>query len=99
MDADGALVLTSPLARFGDDGAYLVVCDADGSAGFARRVQQESNGWVSEDELVASLERNGGRVRLVRLPNDRHSAELRRAGKQAHCGRGLHRRNRGNGRP
>jgi len=32
------------------------------ASGFARRVQQESNGWASEDELVASLEKNGGRV-------------------------------------
>lgn len=32
------------------------------ASGFARRVQQESDGWASEDELVASLEKNGGRV-------------------------------------
>src|SRR5690349_17260391 len=33
VDGDGALVLTSPLAPFGDDGAYLVVCDADERGG------------------------------------------------------------------
>src|SRR6202521_2520704 len=32
------------------------------ASGFVRRVQQEENGWASEDELVASLMRGGGRV-------------------------------------
>ena len=32
------------------------------ASGFARRVEQEENGWASEDELVAALMRNGGRV-------------------------------------
>ncbi|MBZ5576994.1 MAG: alpha/beta hydrolase [Acidobacteriia bacterium] len=32
------------------------------ASGFARRVAQEASGWASEDELVASLERNGGPV-------------------------------------
>ena len=32
------------------------------ASGFARRVEQEANGWASEDELVASLMRGGGKV-------------------------------------
>jgi esterase len=32
------------------------------ASGFARRVQQEEKGWASEDELLASLLRGGGRV-------------------------------------
>jgi len=32
------------------------------ASGFARRVQQEENGWASEDELLASLMRGGGTV-------------------------------------
>src|SRR6185312_6060394 len=32
------------------------------ASGFARRVQQDENGWASEDELVASLMRGGGTV-------------------------------------
>ena len=32
------------------------------ASGFARRVAQEEQGWASEDELLASLMRGGGRV-------------------------------------
>jgi hypothetical protein len=38
VDDRGALVLTSPRASFGEDGAYLVVYDDNGHAGYARRV-------------------------------------------------------------
>lgn len=32
------------------------------ASAFTRQVQQEANGWASEDELVASLKRNGGKT-------------------------------------
>ena len=35
---DGALVLTSPLAPFGHDGAYLIVTRPDGNTASVRRV-------------------------------------------------------------
>ena len=48
------------------------------ASGFARRVQQESNGWASEDELIASLERNGGRVSDSLQRNYAHFGTKRR---------------------
>jgi len=38
VDDDGALVLTSPLSSFGDDGAYLVVAERDRQTASVRRV-------------------------------------------------------------
>ena len=32
------------------------------ASAFTRQVQQEANGWASEDDLVASLKRNGGKT-------------------------------------
>jgi pimeloyl-ACP methyl ester carboxylesterase len=49
------------------------------ASGFARRVQQEENGWASEDELVASLMRNGGRVSEELQRNYAHFGSQRRA--------------------
>jgi hypothetical protein len=38
MRDDGALLLTSPLAPFGHDGAYLIVARPDGNTASVRRV-------------------------------------------------------------
>jgi pimeloyl-ACP methyl ester carboxylesterase len=48
------------------------------ASGFARRVEQESNGWASEDELVASLMRNGGKVAEELQRNYAHFGTKRR---------------------
>jgi len=52
---------------------------ADISAGFARRVQQEANGWASEDELVASLKAENPTTAEPLLRNHAHFATRRRA--------------------
>jgi len=49
------------------------------ASGFARRVQQEENGWASEDELVASLMRGGGTVSEELQRNYAHFGSKRRA--------------------
>jgi esterase len=49
------------------------------ASGFARRVQTEENGWASEDELVASLMRGGGRVSEELQRNYAHFGSKRRA--------------------
>jgi len=48
------------------------------ASGFARRVQQEENGWASEDELVASLMRGGGTVSEELQRNYAHFGTRRR---------------------
>ena len=48
------------------------------ASGFARRVEQEENGWASEDELVASLMRNGGKVSEELQRNYAHFGSKRR---------------------
>jgi esterase len=48
------------------------------ASGFARRVQQEENGWASEDELVASLMRGGGTVAEELQRNYAHFGSKRR---------------------
>src|SRR6516225_8825442 len=48
------------------------------ASGFARRVEQEANGWASEEELVASLERGGGRVSDALQRNYAHFGTKRR---------------------
>ena len=47
---DGALVLTSPLGTFGDNGAYLIVSRPDGYSGWARRVPLAEHFTVWLDE-------------------------------------------------
>ena len=51
---DGRLLLTSPLAEFGDDGAYLVLADADGRKGWARRVPlaERFEVWIDPDGVA-----------------------------------------------
>ncbi len=49
------------------------------ASGFARRVEQEDKGWASEDELVASLMRAGGRVSEDLQRNYAHFGSKRRA--------------------
>jgi pimeloyl-ACP methyl ester carboxylesterase len=49
------------------------------ASGFARRVQEEENGWASEDELVASLTRGGGTVSEELQRNHAHFGSKRRA--------------------
>ena len=48
------------------------------ASGFARRVQQEEQGWASEDELVASLMRGGGRTSEELQRNYAHFGSKRR---------------------
>jgi esterase len=48
------------------------------ASGFARRVQQEENGWVSEDELFASLRRGNPKVTGELLRNYAHFGSKRR---------------------
>jgi esterase len=48
------------------------------ASGFARRVEQEANGWASEEELFASLRRSGGTVSDDLLRNYAHFGTKRR---------------------
>jgi esterase len=48
------------------------------ASGFARRVEQEDKGWASEDELVASLTRGGGKVSEALQRNYAHFGSKRR---------------------
>src|SRR6516225_9372454 len=48
------------------------------ASAFARRVAEEDEGWASEDELVASLTRNGGRVSEELQRNYAHFGSKRR---------------------
>lgn len=49
------------------------------ASGFARRVEQESNGWASEDELVARLVSTSGRTAEPLLRTYAHFGTKRRA--------------------
>ena len=51
---DGALILTSPLGSFGDDGAYLVVVRPDGRSGWVRRVPLAERFlvWVDAERVL-----------------------------------------------
>jgi esterase len=48
------------------------------ASAFARRVEQEANGWASEDELVASLKRGSAKVSEDLLRNYAHFGTKRR---------------------
>jgi pimeloyl-ACP methyl ester carboxylesterase len=48
------------------------------ASAFTRRVQQEDQGWASEDELVASLKRTGGKTSDELLRNYAHFGSKRR---------------------
>jgi esterase len=48
------------------------------ASGFARRVEQEEKGWDSEDELVASLMRGGGKISEELQRNYAHFGSKRR---------------------
>jgi pimeloyl-ACP methyl ester carboxylesterase len=48
------------------------------ASGFARRVEQEANGWASEDELVAQLVSTGGRTAEPLLRTYAHFGTKRR---------------------
>ena len=52
---------------------------AEIASGFARRVEQESNGWASEDELVAQLVSASGRTAEGLLRTYAHFGTKRRA--------------------
>jgi hypothetical protein len=64
--ADGALLLTSPLGSFGDDGAYLIVVRADGHSGWVRRVPLAETFvvWVDEEGTL----RTDHSLSLCRVP-------------------------------
>lgn len=67
---DGALVLTSPLGRFGDDGAYLIVSRAGTSSASVRRVPlvERFVVWVDDEgTLRADHELNLWRVPVLRF--------------------------------
>jgi hypothetical protein len=51
---DGRLLLTSPLAEFGDYGAYLIVAQPDGVMGWARRVPlaERFEVWIDADGVA-----------------------------------------------
>ena len=51
---NGRLLLTSPSARFGDNGAYLVVAEPDGLVGWARRIPlaERFEVWVDSDGVA-----------------------------------------------
>ena len=51
---------------------------ADVAAGFARRVQQDANGWASEDELVAKLQKESPTVSSDLIRAHARSATKRR---------------------
>jgi hypothetical protein len=52
--SDGALMLTSPLGAFGDDGAYLIVARPDGRSGWVRRVPLAERFvvWLDEEGVL-----------------------------------------------
>jgi len=54
VDDGGALRLTSPLADFGDDGAYLIVAHRDGQSAWARRVPvaEEFRVYVDDEGVL-----------------------------------------------
>jgi uncharacterized protein len=52
---------------------------ADIAAGFAKRVQQEANGWASEEELVAALKADNPGTSEALLRNHARYASKRRA--------------------
>jgi hypothetical protein len=54
VDDDGALRLTSPIADFGDDGAYLMVVRGDGQTAWVRRVPlaEEFRVYVDEEGVL-----------------------------------------------
>lgn len=49
LEPDGSLVLSSPAGRFGNDGAYVVVC-ADGGRAYAARVPLHERFHVYRDQ-------------------------------------------------
>ena len=63
---DGALILTSPLGRFGEEGAYLIVAQPDRHGGWARRVPLAERFvvWVDDDGIL----RTDHSLNLWRLP-------------------------------
>lgn len=66
LTAGGNLRLVSPLGRFGDDGAYLIVRDDDGSSAWVRRIPLDERFDVFvDDEGVLRTDHD---LRLWRLP-------------------------------
>lgn len=63
---DGALVLTSPLGAFGDEGAYLIVSRADGRSASVRRVPlvERFVVWVDDEATL----RTDHALHLWRVP-------------------------------
>jgi len=47
---DGSLILRSPTASFGSDGAYLIVAEPDRTTGWAKRIPLVEEFVVSADE-------------------------------------------------
>jgi hypothetical protein len=64
--ADGALTLTSPIATFGSDGAYLVVAQPDRVSGWAKRIPLAEEFVISVDETGAL--RTDHALALWRIP-------------------------------
>jgi hypothetical protein len=66
LTTGGNLCLISPLGRFGDDGAYLIVRDDDGYSAWVRRIPlNERFDVFVDDEGVLRTDHD---LRLWRLP-------------------------------
>lgn len=81
--ADGALVLTSPLGGFGDNGAYLIVSRTDGHSAWVRRapLAEQFVLWVDDERVLrADHALNLGRIHVLRFHYrlDRRSGDLPR---------------------
>ncbi|MDQ6784691.1 MAG: hypothetical protein M3063_14895 [Actinomycetota bacterium] len=67
---DGALVLTSPLGTFGDNGAYLIVARKGGDSAWVRRIPLAEHFvvWVDDERILrADHALNLGRVPVLRF--------------------------------
>ncbi len=67
---DGALVLTSPLGTFGDNGAYLIVARTGGHSAWVWRVPLAEHFvlWIDDKRILrADHALNLGRIPVLRL--------------------------------
>ena len=75
---DGALVLTSPLGTFGDNGAYLIVARTGGHSAWVRRAPLAEHFvvWIDDEQVL----RADHSLKLRRLPVLRFHYKLDRRG-------------------
>jgi hypothetical protein len=70
VGSNGSLILMSPLGRFGDDGAYLLVASKDGQSAWVRRIPLAERFTVGVDDegvLRTDHELNLWQVPVIRL--------------------------------